>query len=137
MANTSMRKQAVRVSDLPGGDAPMKGADPSSGGSSESPGAAGARRESEQRFRTLARLAPVGIFETDADGNCVFVNERWCELAGLTPDEARGKGWARALHAEDRERVFAEWYAATGAGHEFFSEYRFGTHGGRVSWLSG
>ena len=26
----------------------------------------------------LQRL-PVGVFETDADGSCVFVNARWCE----------------------------------------------------------
>lgn len=64
--------------------------------------------ESEQRYRTLTAEAPVGIFQTDAGGNCLFVNQRWCELAGLTPEEAAGHGWTRALYPEDRERVFRE-----------------------------
>ena len=33
--------------------------------------------------------APVGIFETDEIGRCRYVNERWCELTGLTESPAR------------------------------------------------
>jgi PAS domain-containing protein len=47
---------------------------------------------SEGRFRTLTESAPVGIFETDVDGKCVYVNERLCELTGLERPEARGAG---------------------------------------------
>jgi PAS domain S-box-containing protein len=52
---------------------------------------------SEARFRALATNAPVGIFQTDASGNCVFVNQRWCAIAGLTPEEASGSGWSQTL----------------------------------------
>jgi PAS domain S-box-containing protein len=96
-----------------------------------------ALRASELRFRTLTSHAPVGIFQTDLKGNCLFVNERWCEMAGLTPEEAKGEGWTRTLHPEDRERVFNEWYDAAKAGREFASEYRFQTPQGRVTWLYG
>ncbi len=92
---------------------------------------------SERWFKALARHAPAGIFQTDADGNCVFVNERWCAMAGLSPEEARGQGWSGALHPDDRDRVFREWYDAAKAGGEFASEYRFQTPQGRVTWLSG
>jgi PAS domain S-box-containing protein len=96
-----------------------------------------ALRESEQRFRTLAAHAPVGIFLTDPQGQCLFVNECWCKMAGLAPEEAQGQGWARALHPDDRERVFQEWSAAVGAGQPFASEYRFRTSRGHVTWLHG
>ena len=96
-----------------------------------------ALQASELRFRTLTSHAPVGIFQTDRQGNCLFVNERWCEVAGMTPDEAKGTGWARALHPQDRERVFSEWYDAAKGGHPFASEYRFGTPQGKVTWLYG
>lgn len=43
----------------------------------------------------------------------------------------------RALHPEDRERVFNEWYDAAKAGREFASEYRFQTPQGKVTWLYG
>lgn len=94
-------------------------------------------RESERRFRTLADHAPVGIFQTDAAGNCLLVNERWSAMAGMTPEQARGQGWANALHPKDRERVTREWYAAAAAGQEFATEYRFQTPAGKVTWLFG
>src|SRR5262245_5492604 len=70
----------------------------------------------EQLFRSLAMKAPVGIFQTNSEGDCLFVNERWSEIAGLSPEEASGRGWIEALHPEDRERVFAEWYQAAQTG---------------------
>jgi PAS domain S-box-containing protein len=93
--------------------------------------------ESERRFRTLAGHAPVGIFQTDAEGNCLFVNERWCAMAGMSPEQARGQGWVNALHPEDRDRIRQEWYESAQAGQEFASEYRFRTPQGEIAWLSG
>jgi PAS domain S-box-containing protein len=95
------------------------------------------QRSSLEQFRTLAALAPVGIFRTDANGDCVYVNERWVKLAGLSFDQARGKGWSSALHPDDRERVFAEWYRAASRGEEFVSEYRFKSPAGAVTWIEG
>jgi PAS domain S-box-containing protein len=94
-------------------------------------------RASELRFRTLTSHAPVGIFLADREGRCLFVNERWCEMAGLSPEEALGQGWARALHPDDKERVFQEWQAAVEEGRLFAGEYRFQTPQGRVTWLEG
>lgn len=68
-----------------------------------------ALRDGERRFKTLAGSVLVGIFETDAGGNCLFVNDRWCQLPGMTPDAVRGRGWAEALHPEDRDRISREW----------------------------
>lgn len=93
--------------------------------------------ESEARFRTLTGLAPVGIYETDTQGNCLFVNDRWCELAGLTPDQAAGKGWTNALFEEDRNRVFEAWQNAVENRAEFQEEYRFQKPFGEIIWLSG
>lgn len=92
---------------------------------------------SENRFRTLISFAPVGIYFTDSQGNCLLVNERWTELAGLSPEEAKGRGWIQALHPEDRERVLQEWYDTAQVGREFHSEYRFQTRNGTVHWLVG
>jgi PAS domain S-box-containing protein len=99
--------------------------------------AAAAVRASEQKFRTLSSHAPVGIFQTDAAGHCLYVNERWCELAGLAPREALGEGWIKALHPEDRERVLREWHATAAEGRQFASEFRFCTSQGKISWLQG
>lgn len=96
-----------------------------------------ARRESETRFRTLTSHAPVGIFMTDPEGNCLYVNERWCEMAGMSPDVAQGTGWVSALHPDDRERIANVWYQASRDGQVFAAEYRFQTPQGKVTWVQG
>lgn len=93
--------------------------------------------QSEQRLLALANQVPVGIFATDAQGDCVFVNDRWCEIAGISPTQALGKGWSEAIHPDDREHVFAEWYAAAREKREFALEYRFRTPAGKTSWVFG
>jgi PAS domain S-box-containing protein len=94
-------------------------------------------RESEQRFRTLASHAPVGIFQSGPDGETVFVNEEWAALTGLTLDEARGWGWIQALHPEDRERLVREWKEAVRQGVASKGEIRFMRPDGSVIWLQG
>jgi PAS domain S-box-containing protein len=92
-------------------------------------------RQSELRFRTLTTHAPVGIFLTDSEGDYLFVNKRWCEIAGITPEEATGQGWADALHSEDRQRVSDEWFTAVQAGREVASEYRYQPRRGEAIWV--
>jgi PAS domain S-box-containing protein len=93
------------------------------------------RLESERRYHALARVAPVGIFRTDIDGNCIYTNERWCQIAGMYPEDALGEGWTTALHPDDRERVIDEWYRAARAHVSFYTECRFKRPDGTVSWL--
>ncbi|MFQ5829004.1 MAG: PAS domain S-box protein [Candidatus Methylomirabilia bacterium] len=94
-------------------------------------------RESQKRYHTLAEVSPAGIFHTDANGDCLYVNERWSEIAGLTLQEALGEGWARGLHPDDRERVFHEWHRAATENRPFQSEYRFQRPDGVATWVFG
>lgn len=96
-----------------------------------------ALRESEERFQTLARVSPVGIFQTDHNGQCLYVNQRWCAIAGLDSDQAMGDGWVDALHPLDRERVMTEWQAAAENNKQFKSEYRFERSDGSLAWVYG
>jgi len=93
-----------------------------------------ALRENEQLFRSLTEAAPVGIFRTDAAGRCLYVNERWCEIAGLDAAAAMGDGWTAAVHPEDREKVSAEWEKAVQQRQRFVSEYRFQTKRHTTTW---
>ena len=96
------------------------------------------RREIDARYQTLAEVLPVGIFYTDASGDCLYVNERWCQIAGITCAEAFGKGWVQGIHPDDRDRIFAEWYRAIEKKLQFKSEYRFQhLDNGNVTWVFG
>ena len=60
-----------------------------------------ALRESEKRFRTLADSAPVGIFQTDANGQSVYQNPVANEVVGMNMEKARGLGWQASIAPED------------------------------------
>ncbi|NEO30729.1 MAG: PAS domain S-box protein [Symploca sp. SIO3C6] len=96
-----------------------------------------ALRESQKRYVTLAEVSPVGIFRTDPQGNCSYVNERWCEIAGLTLEESLTTGWISAIHPDDRERVFNQWNLAVQNSLPFRLEYRFQRPDHRVTWVFG
>jgi len=94
-------------------------------------------RGSEQRFRSLASHAPVGIFQRDTQGNNIFVNKRWRVMTGLSAQEAAGLGWTAAIHPEDRERIVREWRLAAPEGREFSLEYRYRDRAGKTTWVHG
>ena len=93
--------------------------------------------QSEKRYATLAAAVPVGIFRTNVLGHCVYVNDRWCQIAGLTPEEANGEGWQRGLHPRDRNLVIARWRHATQNNQPFQLEYRFQRTDKQVTWVYG
>jgi len=90
---------------------------------------------SEAKYRALAVNAPVGIFEANIDGDCTFVNQKWEQLTGLTFEEAMGKGWMRAMHPDDAERVGKAWYEAAVAGVLFSIDFRYLSTRREVVWV--
>jgi PAS domain S-box-containing protein len=93
--------------------------------------------ESEHRYATLARTSPVGIFRTDMAGNCLYVNQRWSEITGISHQQALGEGWEAALHPEDRDRVQTAGREAAATGEPFRSEFRFQRPDGTIRWVFG
>ncbi|HRD92683.1 MAG TPA: PAS domain S-box protein, partial [Accumulibacter sp.] len=60
------------------------------------------RRESEQRFRSLADSAPVMIWMTSsAYGDCYY-NRAWTTFTGASADQQAREGWTLGIHPDDR-----------------------------------
>ena len=93
-------------------------------------------RSSEERFRSLSGASPIGIFETDEGGHCMYTNPRWQEISGLTLDQSLGDGWSQAIHPEDRLEVIAAWKDATARNESFHREFRLQSPDGTVRWVS-
>ncbi len=93
--------------------------------------------QARKQYASLAELAPVGIFRTDAAGGRFYVNERWSEITGLSQEEALGDGWIKALYPEDRERVGRKWEQAARNQQPFREEYRFQRPDGTITWVLG
>ena len=94
-------------------------------------------QESEERYATLVEVSPVGIFRTDPGGNCIYVNDRWCQISGLTPKAAIGEGWRRGLYPEDTDSIALEWQQSAQQNRPFRLEYRFQRPDGAVAWVYG
>jgi two-component system, sensor histidine kinase and response regulator len=92
-------------------------------------------REQSLRFETLSATSPVGIFQTDAEGQCLYTNAAWQAIAARSLPESLGDGWNRAVLEEDRARVFEAWTSAARHGREFSSEFRIQRPDGTVRWV--
>ena len=93
--------------------------------------------KSHALFRALAAVSPVGIYRTDHAGQCVYANERWSEITGLTLADAQGHGWAHTVHPDDRGQVSTQWRRAVQGGPPFRAEFRFQRADGSVTWVLG
>lgn len=96
-----------------------------------------ALRNSELRFRTLSGNAPVGIFETNAEGNTTYVNEKMMEYSGLGYDELMNTGWMQCIHPDDRESLAAEWNHQLEEKTESNLQYRMVAKDGSIRWVQG
>lgn len=95
-------------------------------------------QQENRRLQALVELVPVGVYQTDAVGNCVYVNPRWSELAGMSLEEARGQGWVKAIHPDDLQSMNATWSQTLKVGENYGFEARFLHRDGKVVWyLSG
>ncbi len=94
-------------------------------------------KRSQKLFHTIARVSPVGLFLTDNEGQCVYVNEYWSDITGLSSEGSYGEGWARALYPADKKRVLNAWYQAVQRDLPFESEFRFRKQNGSIKWVIG
>jgi PAS domain S-box-containing protein len=93
-----------------------------------------ALRESEERFRTMATAAPIGIFLADERGRASYINERLREMMGKPEEALLDAGWLSTVHPDDRERVGREVRRATPEGLDVSFEYRIVRPDGSERW---
>jgi hypothetical protein len=82
-------------------------------------------RYSEERFRSLSTCSPVGIFETDTQGNCTYTNPRYQAICGVSSVESIRSNWLVCVISEDKEQAIASWSAYIKNGKEYSQEFRF------------
>ncbi|MBD2499607.1 hybrid sensor histidine kinase/response regulator [Anabaena azotica] len=82
-------------------------------------------KESEERYRYLAEAIPQIVWTANANGDCDYYNQNWCDYTGLTLEQSLGSGWLTVLHPEDVERSYEVWLKAVETGTLYENEYRF------------
>jgi diguanylate cyclase (GGDEF)-like protein/PAS domain S-box-containing protein len=101
-------------------------------------GGPGPGAQAERRFATLVERLPAIVYEAEpgAEGLWLYVSGFIETLLGYTPQEwmADPTLWARSLHEDDREAVFAAEERLT-AGERIAIEYRLHARDGSVVWV--
>ena len=92
------------------------------------------QRESRQ-LRDVIETIPAYVWSALPDGSVDFINRRWLEFTGFSPDQALGWGWADAVHPEDRARLDDAWRAAVASGDAMEAEARMRGADGQYRWL--
>ncbi len=80
---------------------------------------------SEEKFRQLATLSPVGIFQINLQHQITYVNSRWSEITGITQPLANLEHWLGRIRSEDRRRTLKAWSALIQNHQEFVVEVGF------------
>ena len=94
-----------------------------------------ALRESEDRFRTVADVAPVMIWMSGTDKAGIFFNKGWLNFTGRTMEEELGDGWLKGVHAEDLAHILEVCGGAFAKREPFTVEYRLRRQDGEYRWL--
>jgi PAS domain S-box-containing protein len=92
-------------------------------------------QESEDRFRLVANTAPVLIWMTGPDKECIFCNQGWLEFTGRRLEQEMGDGWADSIHPDDRERCLATYVEAFDGRDNCQLEYRLRRFDGEYRWI--
>jgi formate hydrogenlyase transcriptional activator len=81
-------------------------------------------RQSEKQLREVIETIPAIAWTSSSDGSIEFVNKRWHEYTGISPQEAAGFGWNSALHPKDIDRYVEKRRASLTSGALFEDELR-------------
>ncbi len=80
--------------------------------------------ESENRFQTLAKIAPVGIFRTCDKGIVRYANETWLRLTSCTTNELQQQSWLEFIAEDFKDKVAQRWRTVRARQGGFREEFK-------------
>ena len=92
-------------------------------------------RESEVELRRMIDTIPALAWCALPDGTKEFLNKRWHDYMGLSPEESHGWGWQVCVHPEDLPRLLEEWRALLASGRPGETEARLRRYDGTYRWF--
>src|SRR5271170_8159242 len=97
--------------------------------------ALGELKNSERKLRQVIDTIPTLAWCNLPDGSNEFLNKRWHEYTGLSPEESAGWGWQTAIHPEDRAPLMEKWRGLMVIGEPGEMEARLRRHDGVFRWF--
>ncbi len=87
-------------------------------------------RQSERRYRELARTAGALVWSADAQGKLYPLDEEWVSFTGLSYQQLTGHGWLVLVHPADRQMVSESWDQALRIRAPREADFRMRRHDG-------
>ena len=94
-----------------------------------------ALRESEERFRLMADVAPHIMWITDGDGQNQYFNKRWEEYTGEPWSPTAAEISNSLIHPDDAVPTMTAFFAARAPGGVFEVEHRVRSKTGEYRWF--
>ena len=92
-------------------------------------------RESEATLRQTIDTIPTLAWCNLPDGSNEFLNQRWHDYTGLSPQQAHGWGWQVAIHPEDLPRLMDTWQKLLASEQPGELDARLRRHDGEFRWF--
>jgi PAS domain S-box-containing protein len=92
-------------------------------------------QKSEDNLRQVIDTLPTLVWCTRPDGSTEFLNKRWHDYTGCSPEESRVHGWQPTVHPEDLPRVVAKGQELLASGQPGEVEGRIRRHDGVFRWF--
>jgi PAS domain S-box-containing protein len=92
-------------------------------------------RNSESRLRQVIDAIPTLAWCNLPDGPNEFLNKRWHEYTGLSPEESNGWGWQAAFHPDDLPPLMKRWSELLASGESGEMEARLRRYDGAYRWF--
>jgi PAS domain S-box-containing protein len=93
------------------------------------------RLVADHKIHRLADSIPVMLWITRPDGYCTYVNQKWYDYTGQTPDKTLGHDWLTVVHEDDIEHMQRGFQEANAKQVPFNLEYRIRGADGIYRWI--
>src|SRR5271168_1926261 len=92
-------------------------------------------QKSEDNLRQVIDTIPTLVWCSGPQGSIEFLNKRWHDYTGFSPEESRVRGWQPTVHPEDLPRVVAKGQELLASGQPGEVEARIRRHDGVFRWF--
>lgn len=90
-----------------------------------------------QFLSQIAESIPQLVWTCAPGGECDFLNQNFCNYAGIKLEDLVGYQWLPVIHPDDRDECLKRWYRALETGEGYEMEYRLRRHDGVYRWHLG
>jgi PAS domain S-box-containing protein len=94
-----------------------------------------ALQSNERNLSLIINTMPTLAWSAAPDGSVDFLNQRWLDYTGLSPEQGLGWGWTAAIHPDDLSRLADYWRSIMHAGEAGEIEARFRRFDGEYRWF--